>query len=278
MQFPSLIKNALVFVTVSAAAVACGSPASETTAPTTVSVAEPLTIEASEATRSAIGVMAWGMGVDDRGDVLVRGYTASGKPAVEIHHVSTVEDGGHNTIEITVGGASGAAVMRQQVERAPAAEGKVAVTVKTVQNTFSDSPGARAVLERFAADQTASKAKESGPRGGLIGGASLHPSDIELVKGVCVDLKVTCMAKLTVTAAGLVASATGCSLTVADTAIALICSIATAETGAGPVACVAALGPKIGAEAAACAIGVAQTIDSGKDIKAECTKKCAAAK
>ena len=276
MHRHSLITNALAVAAVGAAAVACGSPAPETTAATSVSVAEPLTIEASEATRSAIGVAAWGLGVDERGDVLVRGYLASGKPAIEIHHVTTVEDDKHSTVESTVDGARGSAVMRQQIERVPAADGTVNVTVKTAQNTFGSSPAARAVLERFDADQDASKAKESGPPSGLVGGASLHTSDVELVKGVCVDLKTTCMAKLTLTAAGLVAAGTGCSLTIADTAIALICSVATAESGAGPFACVAALGPKIGAEAAACAVGIAQTIDSGKDIKAECTKKCAA--
>ncbi|WP_394825884.1 hypothetical protein [Pendulispora albinea] len=248
---------------------------------TTATVDDPLVTEASDETRSALGVALWGVRIDPMdGTAVVRGYNGSNESLVELRQKS--EDGaGMDTVSsVSVTGWGSHARMKVKTDRAPTADSPDVATlnVAVLENSFAANPKARQVVEQFEKDTRArppharapgGKTAQSNHANSLVGsadGSLLNPGDASLLTGSCIELSSPCAKGLgTMVSAG-AGSAARCGTLTKDTTIQLTC--------AGDTSCSAPAGSSVSSGAQECAIAATAAAESGSDMAQECQGQC----
>ncbi|WP_394840946.1 glycoside hydrolase family 104 protein [Pendulispora brunnea] len=118
---------------------ACGSSSEES--PTSEG-GDTLTVEASSATRSAIGVVTWAIQTGKGTATVVRGYDAGHAAIVELEQ--KVDQGMVRTFQASLQANGHLAKMKLELESATA--------LKTIENTFANDASAHGVLARIVDD------------------------------------------------------------------------------------------------------------------------------
>lgn len=250
---------------------ACGSSGSEeTTKPSgTVTVSEPLTVEASAQTKAEIGVAAWGVRDDGDGKMLVRGYDAKSKAIVEYRHTSEVLADNRRVDEISLTGAQGAGSVKTVMTFTPdAATGRQKLELRVEENTLAQNEGARRVTERLEADVKADNPDKVSSGTSLV--MSTHPSATRLLNGTCVELNRACRDKLLMTVGFLVTAAGSCGLAVSGTIALTSCVVGSIGTVIGPGVCIGAGAGLTATAAGGCLVALAIADDAYLGAEEKC--------
>ncbi|WP_394828764.1 trypsin-like serine peptidase [Pendulispora albinea] len=118
-------------------------------------------MDASQDTRSQLGVATWGLRVREDRSTVMRGYDASQAPVIELE--SRASAGSDATFESAVRGARGSARMKLRA-------GAQRTQADVLENTFATDVEALRIVARIVADLATQRPRETGAGGGK------HPS------------------------------------------------------------------------------------------------------
>jgi hypothetical protein len=250
---------AFLAVAVAPAVSGCSSEEAEPEPSGKPKVAEPVTFDASEATKKELGVVAWGAD-GSNGEMKVSGYDAHGGVVAVVQQRTVMVDATHHYFETTLSGAENARMKLDATVGAFDDKGEFDLELRMSETTFEDSPRAQSFLDHLKEDM-----EGGGQPSTLLQGQSLHPSDEngggQLVQQNCVQLLQSCGQALSRFGGPLLPCARLAQSGLIVARCALIGGAAGGLAGAalGGALCAVAGAARIGRQAFGCAAGAVDT-------------------
>ncbi|WP_394845014.1 hypothetical protein LZC95_49180 [Pendulispora brunnea] len=247
---------------------------------TTEGMNDPLVMEASDETRSALGVTIWGVRAESGGTTVIRGYDASNSPIVEFRREARATDDMQSTVTTTVTGPGVHAKMKSRAEStlnyvnspdntaSRKTDGTTNLGFQMFENSFANDPSARRIVDMLDRDAKAHPphARDSGGKGLVKTSSLVEPTDAGLVTGTCISLTTDCATSLIALVGDGIDLVVKCAKMGQDGLLLLTCS--------GSGSCQSTGDQSISSDAQSCAEQARKAVTSTEDAVKSCTSSC----
>lgn len=240
-------------------------------------VKEPTSFDASESTKSELGVVVWGAD-GSTGAMKVNGYDARGNVVATIEQRTVIVDATHHYFETTLAGAENARMKLDATVGAFDEKGEFDLELRMTESTFDGSPRAQSFLDHLDADMAGGSKTPV-----LLQGQAIRPMENggqQLLQQSCAELLVSCGRSIVQFGKPLLPCAMFARSGLIVARCALIGGAAGGVAGAvlGGALCAVAGAGRIAGQAVACARGAVDTYRNWDERTSNMSQSCSGAR